>query len=351
MSLRWNDRINRYEIDFYVGGRKGERVQRRLKAGFTSQEAETIYKRHLKLYRIKTDDADLGLTVSKLTKKYLEWYEMHRQPSTVEDARRVFETHVETILGGIAAETIGEDDVQTYQTKRRAAGAGNRTINKELAYFYGCLRWAAGRGLISPRAWTVSALPYSRPLPQVLTVKEVVQVLDAAQPIVRAYLLLLYGVGLRHTEARMIREADIDRAENAVIVKQKGGSFKRLPLPASVLASIDEIDVPGAPENAEGYIFFNPSTEKPMRYFRKGIQRACAKAGITKRVYPHLFRHSFATHLMGSGANLRIIQKMMGHAQIQSTEWYTHVDQEQMKGASGMIENAMLSARNHISKA
>jgi site-specific recombinase XerD len=78
-------------------------------------------------------------------------------------------------------------------------------------------------------------------------------------------------------------------------------------------------------------------TGEAVKNLRPAIQRACQKAGITKRVTPHLFRHSFATHLVDANVNLRTIQKLLGHSRITTTEIYTHVSLENMRKAQGVI--------------
>jgi len=147
-------------------------------------------------------------------------------------------------------------------------------------------------------------------------------------------------------KARNIRVSDIDRQNKTVTVKQKGGSFKLLPLTTTLLASLDAIIDPGASLRADDFIFLSKRQKKddtdhekkPIYDIRTALKRICKKAGVTKRVYPHLFRHSCATHLMGSGVNLRIIQGYMGHTASTTTEFYTHVAAAHLAGASDIME-------------
>lgn len=347
--LRWNSRISRYEIDIYESGRSGRRLRRRMEEGTTSEEAEAQHKAALKHFQKlrSAPSLDLGLTISRICEKYLEWYELHRAATTIRDVKGVFAGPVNRLLGGLPAEDLLQDHIQDYQRKRLAETVGRtRVINKELSYLSGCLRWSEKRGLISPRSWRMEMLPYRRPIPAVLSVDEVRAIIDHADPVTRAYLLLLYGVGLRHTEARMVRETDIDRASNTLIVRQKGGSFKRLPIPTTCLSSIDEIVKYRATSSDFPEIFANPATGKPQGDFRKGIRRACKKAGITRRVTPHLFRHSFATHLLSADVSIRVIQELLGHKEINTTQFYAQVDQGRKTAASNVIELGLIRARN-----
>lgn len=351
MTLHY--RNGRYEIDIYIDGRqikKGGRIQRRLPPGITQAQAEQIHGDFLGLCATRRKaQVCLGLTVSKLTEEYLKWYALHRAPATLKDARRTFEGPIDRLIGGASAEHIGPVHIQEYQVRRKADGVSNRTINKEVHYFCGCLKWAGKNGYISARTWRPDLLPYSRPIPQVLSADEARRLIVAADPFYRPLFILLYAVGLRMNEARTLRWEDIDRASNTLTVKQKGGTFKRLPFPPILLSSLEEIVQPGA--NLSGPIFIRPrgkrarpipaEERKPVFDIRKALARAAEGAGITKRIYPHLLRHSFATVLMGDGVNIRIIQQMLGHKSQAATAFYTTVSTSHMEQASRLISASL----------
>lgn len=352
MSLTFKN--GRYTIDFYSHGR-GTRIRTRLPAGTTEEEARAMYADMITQYKSsKSTAAELGMTISRLTAKYLEWYELYRAKTTYKDVRGIFEGHVERLMGSVVAENLLPKHILEYQRRRREEGVSNRTINKELTYLSGCLTWAAKteNGYISPRSWKIGKLPHSRPVPQVLSAEEVNRIIEAAEPFYRAFFLCLYSLGLRMNEARMMRWADIDRENNTVTVLQKGGTFKRLPLNPVLLASLDELAADQKTDNdknKEGYIFWNKRTEKPILQIRKAIARACKKAGIGKHVYPHLFRHSVATHLLGQNINLRTIQNYLGHKDMETTQWYTHVLKGHLDVAADVISaglNGALTAKS-----
>jgi len=161
------------------------------------------------------------------------------------------------------------------------------------------------------------------------------------------------GVSLREM-ARRLRWSDVDFERGTVNLIQKGGSTKSLPMGAAVVSSLRAI----APlrrkfKEIGGSL---PVFQHPVEQYRNpghavinlkpAIERACTKAGITKRVTPHLFRHSFATHLVDADVNLRTVQKLLGHSRIATTEIYTHVSMETMRSAQHMID-AGLAARGH----
>jgi integrase/recombinase XerC len=243
---------------------------------------------------------------------------------------------------------------------RRAEGVCNRTINKELDYFSGFRKWCERECKIPAPISRTQRLPHKRPLPQILGIDEVIKILDASDPFYRAYFLALFSLGLRMDEARQLRWQDIDFKNRILRVKQKGGSFKILPASDWFTKALEEImpEEPTKKELAEGkktvaerFVFLNEKTGRPVFQVRKALARACEKAGITRHVYPHLFRHSVATFLMGKNINMRVIQGYMGHAKIGTTEFYTHVAVENLREAENAIMTAYKKVRNTKVKA
>jgi site-specific recombinase XerD len=340
MSLRFNRKRGCYEIDLYKDGRLGPRLQRRLPEGTTQEAAEQIYQDAILAYKGIKPTLEIGLTVDRLTARYLaDWYELHKRPSTAKDARAVFEGHISRILGNIIAEHLTAQDMTDYQKQRKGEGVSNRTINKELDYFSGCLRWASKteNALISARAWKVNRLPYNRPIPQVLSVGEVASIIDHADPFNRAFFLSLYTMGLRVNEARWLRRRDVDVENQTVTVIQKGGGYKRLPCSSSLIEEFRLLLDVYPDQKPDDLIFLIKRTGCPVVNVRQALDRIAKKAGLERHVNPHLLRHSFATHLLEGGANLRTIQTFLGHSVIGTTEFYTHVSSVSLKNAGDMI--------------
>jgi len=226
---------------------------------------------------------------------------------------------------------------------RKAEGVTNRTINKEMDYYSGFRKWCRKKYNIPAPAERTERLPYKRPLPQILSIKEVVQIWDAAEPFYQAFFGGLFTVGLRIDEVRQIQRKDIDFKNRLVRVIQKGGSYKILPLNDWFVKSLIKINVHKM--QPDDYIFLNRSTGRPIQRITKALQRACKTAGIKKHVTPHLFRHSVATFLMGKNINMSLIQKYMGHAKINTTEWYTHVAVENLREAGKAIQTEYEAVR------
>ena len=179
-------------------------------------------------------------------------------------------------------------------------------------------------------------------LPVVLSVEEVDRIISAADPSTcdgqrnRAILETLYSCGLRVSELIELRLSNIYADEGYISVFGKGRKQRIVPIAESALREIRnslafryELDVK---HGFEDYVFLNRFGRKLSRIMVFNIvKRYCAEAGVTKEISPHTFRHTFATHLLEGGANLRAIQMMLGHEQISTTEIYTKVDKQMLR--------------------
>lgn len=176
-------------------------------------------------------------------------------------------------------------------------------------------------------------------LPDVLTVDEVdrmVESFDLSQPEDRrnrAIIETLYGCGLRVSELVGLRISDLYLHDGYVIVEGKGEKRRLVPISQNAIDEItlymeerNELDIK---RGSEDILFLNRRGAKLTRVMIFYIvKRACERCGIRKQVSPHTLRHTFATHLLEGGANLRAIQQMLGHESITTTEIYTHLDRQ-----------------------
>lgn len=152
-----------------------------------------------------------------------------------------------------------------------------------------------------------------------------------------AMLHTMYAAGLRVSELVSIKLADVDRQQGVLSVLGKGGKRRFVPLTPIALTLIDRyitVDRPVHAEERDQVLYVSPRGGPLTRQgFWKIIGNYALAAGISRRISPHQLRHSFATHLLERGADLRVVQAMLGHADIATTEIYTHLTREHVRQA------------------
>jgi integrase/recombinase XerD len=181
-----------------------------------------------------------------------------------------------------------------------------------------------------------------RKLPLVLSVDEVSAILEAASKTTplglrdRVCLELLYSSGLRISELLSLKLSDVQLNERLLSVVGKGNKQRLVPFGNKARVAIDDYLLRGRPsilKNKTASVFIlNARGRKLSRMgFLKILRGYWVISGVRKRVTPHTFRHSFATHLLEGGADLRVVQELLGHADISTTQIYTHIDREYLK--------------------
>lgn len=193
------------------------------------------------------------------------------------------------------------------------------------------------------RDWAITAIPYpkkERKLPVVLTRAEVFEFLGSLGNLkYRAILTTAYASGLRVSEATHLRVADIDSARMVMHVRQgKGRKDRLVPLSKNLLELLREYWKIARPKT---WLFpGKQGSDAPVA--RRSVERACAKAraalGWTKHVRPHTLRHSFATHLLEAGTDIRTIQVLLGHRALSSTATYTHLSTVSLQGTKSPLD-------------
>ena len=181
-----------------------------------------------------------------------------------------------------------------------------------------------------------------RRLPLVLSVEEVVTILESADETTplglrdRVCLELLYSSGLRISELLTLKISDLKLDEGMVSVVGKGDKQRFVPFGGRAKQAIEDYLSSGRPslvkKSASPLLVLNARGRRLSRMgFCKILRKYKMRSGINKRVTPHTFRHSFATHLLEGGADLRAVQELLGHADISTTQIYTHIDREYLK--------------------
>ncbi len=240
---------------------------------------------------------------------------------------------------------IGYLAARTRRGKRLDPGLAPTSLRRRAAAIKGFYRFAFGEGLIDIDVASHLDLPrMPRLLPETLTQAEVERLLGAPAEdalLDRALLELLYAAGLRISEALNLDLEDISLDGAFVRVIGKGDRERLVPVGEVALDAIRAWLAGGrAPLLAVHHV--EPVRGGPLLLGRSGkrlarqqgwaiVKRAAAGAGLSGRVSPHTLRHSFATHLLEGGADLRIVQELLGHASISTTQLYTHVTGERIR--------------------
>lgn len=244
---------------------------------------------------------------------------------------------------------VGEDDVSEFLVALRrgdpdsgAAALSAVSAARALIAVRGLHRFAAAEGLAElDVARAVRPPTPGRRLPKSLTIDEVLALLEGAGgdgaadgPLTlrnRALLELLYSTGSRISEAVGLDVDDIDTQARTVLLRGKGGKQRLVPVGRPAVQALDVYLVRGRPELARRgrgtpAIFLNVRGGRLSRQSAwQVLQDAAAAAGITSGVSPHMLRHSFATHLLEGGADVRVVQELLGHASVTTTQIYTLV--------------------------
>jgi len=281
----------------------------------------------------------------------LDRYLAHRRvergllPATLESYARDLREYLDWLpKQGIAAlAEVTEPLILQHLGALQIRGLARASQARHLAALRGLHKFASAEGL-SPTdpSEGVGAVRGSRPLPNFLSVDEIDRLLS--QPDARtaqgardqAMLEVLYASGLRVSELVALPSSAIDARTGIVRVRGQGGKERIVPVGGrardalSTYLSGPRQKLLGARSSSD--LFVTPRGSRMTRQgFWKLIGRYARGAGISRRVYPHSLRHSFATHLLERGADLRSVQAMLGHADIATTQIYTHVDRERLK--------------------
>ena len=262
-----------------------------------------------------------------------------RSPHTVRayvaTAARLLDTIGETDWAGLAALTTG--DIRGQLAERRADGIGNSSAARELSAIKGFLAFARDRaGLDASASPRMRGPRVKKGLPRPVTPDEAINLMvsiqeDAAVEWIgardRAVLLLLYGAGLRIAEALSLTGAAVPLGPT-LTVTGKGGKQRVVPVLPIVRDGVsDYLAKCPWPLSREAALFRGAKGGALSQgMVQKAMARARVMLGLPPSATPHALRHSFATHLLGAGADLRSLQELLGHASLGSTQIYTKVD-------------------------
>jgi integrase/recombinase XerD len=238
---------------------------------------------------------------------------------------------------GKSPELLGPEEIRQYQVylvdERHVSWSHFNQAVCALRFFY---RHTLGRD------WAVAHIPFPRQpkrLPVVLSQDEVIRLFDACRSLkLRAMLMTAYGAGLRLSEVTHLQVSDIDSERMVIRVRQGKGQKDRYVMLSPKLLEV--LRLYWRLERPTTWLF--PRKSKDQSADPSGLQRACHQAGLdaglTKRASVRCLRHSFATHLMEAGTNIRIIQTLLGHSHVSTTQIYTNVSAKTVRATESPLE-------------
>lgn len=211
---------------------------------------------------------------------------------------------------------------------------GPRTINQRISavkFFY--------RNVLGKEVYVPFMKMPSR-IPEILTKSEVLKMITAISNAKHRLLVeTVYGCGLRVSEAAKLKKCDLLFGEGILFVRQgKGNKDRIVSLPSTLSKRLEAYLILRNDNNP--YVFDSSrGGHLTIMSIQKIVDRAAAKAGIIKNVHPHILRHSYATHLLENGTDIRIIQRLLGHSDVRTTEMYTHVSTALIKNVKSPLDS------------
>lgn len=296
---------------------------------------------------------DVAEPIAKAVEAFLDHMSVERgaAPNTLEAYRRDLRRYQSSLVARAinSPDQIATTDVLAFVADLRRGDEdhpplGGASVNRAVSAVRGLHRYWVRDGLtpVDPVA-AISETKRTRSLPKALTVSQAIAIVesppgdDPAALRDRALLEFLYGVGARVSEAVALDIDDVDFVTAAVLLRGKGGKQRIVPLGRAAAEAIGAYLVRARPAFAQkgkgtAAVFLN---QRGGRISRQGIwailKVSAERAGIDRPVFPHVLRHSFATHLLDGGADVRSVQELLGHASVTTTAIYTMVTVDRLR--------------------
>ncbi|MDP9095731.1 MAG: tyrosine-type recombinase/integrase [Pseudomonadota bacterium] len=249
---------------------------------------------------------------------------------------------------GRSPHTAMAEDLRRFQIEQQEAGVPVPTMNSVV----GALRFFFTHTLDRPDlARKLVRTAHARKIPVVLTLDEMKRLLEATTCLKhQAALSVAYGSGLRVAEVSALKVSDIDSKRMLLRIERgKGGRYRNAMLPEGLLPLLREWWRAGRQQgvlHVDGWLFPGQNAMIPIstRQLHRIVVEAAEAADIAKRVGPHTLRHSFATHLLEDGVDIRVIQALLGHAKLNTTAFYTQVATKTMRAVISPLDRLALTS-------
>ncbi|MBL9149357.1 MAG: tyrosine recombinase XerC [Phycisphaerae bacterium] len=250
-----------------------------------------------------------------------------------------------TVTGKILGADI--ELIRSFLAKMSEQHYSAATMARKIATLRSFHKWMEKRGLVSTNPMLMIRTPkQAKRLPKAITVDQVERLLSAPDDREllgardRAILETLYSTGIRVSEVVGINRCDINDSGEAVIIRGKGKRERIIPLGSHALQALrhyvrmldSELQTAGLVAEPDSPLFVNKhGTRLSSRSVRRKVSKYLAQVGLDPDISPHTIRHSFATHLLDNGADLRSVQELLGHQSLSSTQVYTHLTNQRLR--------------------
>lgn len=240
--------------------------------------------------------------------------------------------------------TVAYQDVRIYLTELYDKKMSRKTVARKISSLRSFFKFLLREEKVAENPFALVSIPKAqKKLPEFFYEEEMMQLFNACEASTplgqrnKALLELLYATGIRVSECSQIRLKDLDMYLSTVLVRGKGSKERYVPFGSFAQDALDTYINHGrkkllANGNVQENLFLNarggPLTARGIRTI---LDRIIEKSSLTGKIHPHILRHTFATHLMANGADMRTVQELLGHAFLSSTQVYTHVTNEYLK--------------------
>jgi len=268
--------------------------------------------------------------------RFLDYLAVERQASqhTLSNYRRDLSSWQQYCQsqGLVDFNRIAFSHVQQYLASEHRRGLAPKSLQRRLSALRSAFKYAMKQGLLQSDPSTGLRAPKApRKLPQVLDVDEAVRLVELPTDGElglrdRAMLELLYSSGLRVSELCALRWGDLDLNDCLVTVLGKGSKTRVVPIGSHAVKALEAWHAASAAVRTAPVFPGRAGAALSTRAVQLRLRHLAQQQGIWKRVYPHLLRHSFASHMLESSGDLRSVQELLGHADIATTQIYTHLD-------------------------
>ena len=234
-------------------------------------------------------------------------------------------------------EDITGDDLKQYIVEKLSDASSSSLI-----VFLSALRYSFSNILHKDLTLNIKRPKKEKKIPAVLTkdeIKKLIEVIDTKKS--RLMVSFMYACGFRVSELVNLKVKDLNFEEKIGSIRQGKGKKDRIFNIPDFLIEDLKAQLDKQKQANQEYLFTGPKSRLSERNLQKIISKAAKRAGLSKEVHCHTLRHSFATHLLENGTDIRKIQELLGHSSISTTEIYTHISREELKKIKSPIEEVM----------